>query len=147
MLTSKQTCLSIFNFLTRVHKLASHALSPSPNLTAFLTELALGIRTLLLEHFKKFQVSAVGGILVTKDISKYLELLRSWELEPSFQSSLEVFTEIGNLFVIGPEALKERLRGKAGAASRLWEPGDLRSFVLRRDDAGSVGVQAALSAL
>ena len=124
-----------------------NALSPSPNLVAFLTELALGIRTLLLEHFKKFQVSAVGGILVTKDISKYLELLRSWELEPSFQSSLEVLTEIGNLFVIGPEALKERLRGKAGAIGRLWEPGDLRPYVLRRDDVGSVGVQAALSAL
>ena len=44
--------------------------------------------------------------MVTKDISKYIELLRSWDLDPSFNPSFEVLTEIGNLFVIGPEALK-----------------------------------------
>ncbi|MCJ1419203.1 Exocyst complex component 5 [Xylographa parallela] len=141
------TCLSIFNFLTRVHNLALGALSTSTNLTTFLTELASGIRTLLLDHFKKFQVSAAGGILVTKDISKYIELLRSWELDPAFQPSLEVLTEIGNIFVIGPEALRERLRGKGGAPGGLWEKGDLRPYVLRREDVGSVGVQAVLSAL
>ena len=141
------TCLSIFNFLTRVHKLALAALSSSQNLTTFLTELALGVRTLLLDHFKKFQVSAAGGILITKDISKYNELFRSWDLDPSFAPSIELLTEIGNLFVIGPEALRERLRGKGGVPGGLWEKGDLRPYVLRRDDAGSVGVQSVLSAL
>lgn len=142
-----QTCLSIFNFLTRVHNLALNALTPSQNLTTFLTEIALGVRTLLLDHFRKFQVSAAGGILVTKDISKYIELLKGWEVEPSFQPSLEVLTEIGNIFVIGPEALRERLRGKTGTMGALWEKGDLRPYVLRRDDAGSVGVQSVLNAL
>ena len=123
------------------------AMTASPNLQAFLTEIALGVRSLLLEHFKKYQVSAAGGILVTKDISKYIELLRSWDLDPSFEPSLEVLTEIGNLFVIGPDALRERLRGKGGAAGGLWEKEDLRPYVMRRDDAGSVGVQAVLSAL
>ena len=84
---------------------------------------------------------------MTKDISKYIELLRSWELDPAFQPSLEVLTEIGNIFVIGPEALRERLRGKGGAPGGLWEKGDLRPYVLRREDVGSVGVQAVLSAL
>ena len=84
---------------------------------------------------------------MTKDISKYIELLRSWELDPSFQPSLEVLTEIGNLFVIGPDALRERLRGKGGIPGGLWEKGDLRPYVLRREDAGSVGVQSVLSAL
>ncbi|MCJ1474284.1 Exocyst complex component 5 [Lambiella insularis] len=141
------TCLSIFNFLSRVQNLALNALSPSTNLTSFLTELASGTRSLLLDHFKKFQVSAAGGILVTKDISKYIELLRSWELDPSFKPSLEVLTEIGNVFVIGPEALRERLRGKVGGPGGLWEKRDLRPYVLRRDDAGSVGVQSVLSTL
>ncbi len=84
--------------------------------------------------------------MVTKDISKYNELLRSWELDPSFEPSFEVLTEIGNLFVIGPEALKERLRGK-GAVGGAWDKGDMRPYVLRREDAGSVGVQSVLSAL
>jgi len=83
--------------------------------------------------------------MVTKDISKYIELLRSWELDPSFTPSFEVLTEIGNLFVIGPEALKERLRGKVGGG--FWDKGDMRPYVLRREDVGSVGVQSVLSAL
>lgn len=87
--------------------------------------------------------------MVTKDISKYIELLRSWEIDSSFNASFEVLTEIGNLFVIGPEALKERLRGKGAmnGAGGAWEKGDLRAYVLRREDAGSVGVQSVLSAL
>lgn len=152
------TCLSIFTFLTRLHNLALTALAPSPNLTTFLTELAVNFRSLLLEHFKKFSVNAAGGIMVTKDISKYIELLRSWELDPSFDPSFEVLTEIGNLFVIGPDALKERLRGKGamgssggggggGSGGGSWEKSDLRAYVLRREDVGSVGVQSALSAL
>lgn len=88
--------------------------------------------------------------MVTKDISRYIELLKSWELDASFEPSFEVLTEIGNLFVIGPEALKERLRGKGGAGvggAGAWERGDMRPYVLRREDAGSVGVQSVLSAL
>ena len=81
--------------------------------------------------------------MITKDITKYNELLRSWNLGDSFESSIEVLTEIGNLFVIGPEALRERLRGR-GTTGGLWERGDLRPYVLRREDAGSVGVQSAL---
>lgn len=145
------TCLSIFTFMARFHNLAQTALSPSSsNLTSLLTELAVNFRTALLEHFKKFQVNAAGGIMVTKDISKYIELLRTWELDPSFDPSFEVLTEIGNLFVIGPDALKERLRGKGGGlggAGNTWDRGDLRAYVSRREDAGSVGVQSVLSAL
>jgi len=52
------------------------------------------------------------------------------------------------MFVISPEALRERLRG-FGAVGGLvgMERGELRGFVVRREDAGSVGVQAALSVL
>ena len=85
--------------------------------------------------------------MVTKDITKYIELLRSWQLDSNFDPSLEVLTEIGNLFVIGPDALRERLRAKGGIVGGLWEKGDLRPYILRRDDAGSVGVQSVLSAL
>lgn len=142
-----QTCLSIYTFLVRLHSLVLTALAPSPNFTSFLTEVALGVRALLLEHFKKFQVNAAGGFMVTKDITKYIGLLRSWDLDPSFDPTFEVLTEIGNMFVIGPEALRERLREKGSAVGGLWEKGDMRPYVLRRDDAGSVGIQSVLSAL
>ena len=84
--------------------------------------------------------------MVTKDITKYTELLRSWEVESSFLSSLEVLAEVGHVFVIGPEALRERLRAQKGAGG-LWDQGDMRAYVLRREDVGSVGVQSVLSSI
>ena len=141
------TCQSIFNFLSKVAALTNNALAPSPNLTSFLTEIAVNVRSLLLDHFKKFQVSATGGIMLTKDISKYSELLRGWHLDPSFAPSMEVLTEIGNIFVIGPDALRERLRGRQGAVGGAWDVADLRPYILKREDVNSVGVQSALSAL
>ncbi|MCJ1352339.1 MAG: Exocyst complex component 5 [Icmadophila ericetorum] len=145
------TCLATTTFLTKLHTHALCALTPqSQNLTTFLTEIALGIRTLLLEHFKKFPVNAAGGIVVTKDLAKYIELFRGWGLEEGFEGSLEVLTEIGNLFVVGSEALRERVRGggKVGVGGvGLWDKSDMRAYILRREDVGSVGVQSVLSAL
>ena len=103
------------------------------------------VRSLLLEHFTRFQVSAAGGLMVTKDVSKYAELLRGWGLDPAFEAGLEILPLIGNIFVIGPEALRERLKGKQGAGGALWEKTDLRPYVMRRDDVGSVGIQSVLS--
>ncbi|KAF2724422.1 exocyst complex component Sec10 [Polychaeton citri CBS 116435] len=151
-----QTCHSIFNFLGRLHTRASSSLSGRV-LENFSIELAVGLRTLLLQHFKSYQVSLTGALVVSKDITKYIELLRSWELPQSFDPSLEVLTEIANLFVIGPEALRDRLRNigtsssTAGAAGggglQGVEKSDLRPYVLRREDSGSVGVQAVLNVL
>ena len=149
------TCLSIYTFLSRFYEFALQAFDGS-NLALFLTEIAIGIRTQLIEHFKKFQVNATGALVVAKDIAKYTELLRSWPVDASFSASLEILTEIGNLFVIGPEALKERLRGVgsagaggAGSGSVLAGVGkeNLRPYVLKREDAGSVGIQTVLNSL
>ncbi|KAL8714980.1 MAG: hypothetical protein Q9225_006455 [Loekoesia sp. 1 TL-2023] len=137
------TCQSVYSFLSRLHPLFLSAITPGPNLTSFFLELALGFRSLLFQHFQKFQVNAAGGIMVTKDITKYIEVLRSWELGEQFEGSIEALTEIGHLFVVGPEALRERVRGKAGG----WDRGDLRAFVMRREDIGSIGVQSVLSTL
>ncbi|TKA31760.1 hypothetical protein B0A50_01838 [Salinomyces thailandicus] len=141
------TCRSIFTFLTRIHARASTTLSGRV-LENFSLELALGLRALLLLHFKTYLVSLTGALVVSKDITKYIELLRSWELPSSFDPSLEVLTEIANVFVIGPEALRDRLRAFGGAGGLLGvEKGDLRPYVNKREDSGSVGVQAVLNAL
>lgn len=137
------TCQSVYTFLCRLHPLFLTAITPGQNLNNFFLELALAFRSLLFQHFQKFQVNAAGGIMVTKDLTKYIELLRSWELGEEFEASVEALTEIGHLFVVGPEALRERVRGKAGG----WDRGDLRAFVTRREDVGSIGVQSVLSML
>ncbi|KAG9851568.1 exocyst complex component Sec10, partial [Aureobasidium melanogenum] len=146
------TCLALFNFLTKVHSRAETALSGKV-LDNFLLELALGIRALLLAHFRTYPVSLTGGLIVSKDMAKYIELLKSWKSLPKpFIESLDVLTEIANLFVIGPEALRDRIKGldgvvdKTGAANvgGSIEKADLKPFILMREDARSIGVQSVL---
>ncbi|KAL8650197.1 MAG: hypothetical protein Q9226_005238, partial [Calogaya cf. arnoldii] len=84
-LLQTQTCQTVYTFLSRLHALFLTSLAPGPNLTSFLTELALGFRSLLFAHFQKFQVNAAGGIMVTKDLTKYIEVMRTWELGEEFE--------------------------------------------------------------
>lgn len=146
------TCQAISVFLSRLHRQASHSLSGRA-LQSFSLELAQGLRALLLTHFRAFQVSLTGALVVSKDLTKYIELLRGWALPSSFDPSLDVLTEIANLFVIGPDALRERLRSAGaggtgpGGAAHAWDKADLRPYVLRREDSGTVAVQAVLNGL
>lgn len=138
------TCLSLVTFLNKAHSKASTALD-GPNLTVFSTELAIGIRNLLLEHFRKFNVSAAGGLLVSKDMSKYAELLRGWPLEKHVEESIAILSSVGNLFVVGPEALIERLRD--GSSGTEISPQEFRTYVSKREDASSVQIQSVLNSI
>jgi hypothetical protein len=144
------TCQHLFNFLTKVHSRAETALSGKVLENIFL-ELALGVRALLLAHFRTYPVSLTGGLIVSKDMAKYIELLKSWKSLPRpFIESLDVLTEIANLFVIGPEALRDRIKGLDGgdtasnSSGGKIEKADLKPFILMREDARSIGVQSVL---
>jgi hypothetical protein len=141
------TCQSICMFLNRVASLSGQAID-GQSLEILSSELAMSIRDLLFEHFKKFNVNATGGLMVTKDISKYISTLKQWPLTKEAESSVEVLSEIGNLFIIGPEALRDRSRTiQPGGVGKKLQKADFRAFVLKRDDAGSVGVQSVLAGL
>ncbi|EXK47343.1 hypothetical protein FOMG_00781 [Fusarium oxysporum f. sp. melonis 26406] len=142
-----QTCLSICTFLARVQRLARQAID-GQNSEKFFTELALVILKLLFEHFKKFQVNATGGLMVTQDIAKYVSTMREWPLTKEVGSAVEMLTEIGSLFIVGPEALREKTRTLAASGIRgKLSRADFRAFVQRRDDSGTVGIQSVLSGL
>jgi hypothetical protein len=139
------TCALICTFLSKTSMLANQALDGN-NLELFNSELAICIRDLVFEHFKKFQVNATGGLMVTKDISKYASTLKELGVRKDVETSLEVLGEIGNLFIIGPEALRERSRMvQTGGMGKGLEKADFKAFVYRRDDSGSVGVQSVLA--
>lgn len=143
MVTSEtQACRDVAAFLTRVASQATAALS-GRNLSLFLAELARGLRALVLAHLLKFSISQVGGLSVSKDMNRYVELVRAWptaeELEPG---AMDVLTDVSTLFIIGPEALRDRLRAAAGQDVQ-----ELKMFIARRDDVGTVGVQSVLSGL
>jgi hypothetical protein len=143
------TCLSICTFLSRVTTLSSQAID-GHNLETFSSELALAIYNLLFEHFKKFSVNATGGLMVTKDIAKYVSTMKAWPLTKQVENILEVLTEIGYLFIIGPEALRERSRNlgsnPAAPGKKLLKV-DFKAFVQRREDSSSVGIQSVLAGL
>ncbi len=137
----------ICNFLTRANSVASQALD-GQNLVVFNSELTICIRDLIFEHFKKFQVNATGGLMVTKDMSKYTSTLKEWRLRKDVENSLDILSDIGSIFIIGSEALKERSKNiQAGSMNKGFDKLDFRAFVSRRDDANSIGVQRVLAGL
>ncbi|KAL2158541.1 hypothetical protein VTH06DRAFT_4308 [Thermothelomyces fergusii] len=148
------TCQAICTFLSKVAASARQAID-GRNLEVFSSELALAVHRLLFEHFKKFQVNATGGLMVTKDIAKYVSTVKEWPLTKEVEQGLELLTEVGYLFIIGPEALRERSRnlasGSAGAgasgSARKLGKADFKAFVQKREDASSAGVQSVLSGL
>lgn len=108
--------------------------------------------------------------MVTKDVTRYVELLKSWNIEEDVKAPgglLDVLLEVGSLFVIGPEALRERIRGGA-AGGATGGPGnsgsnsggapaqgkgatlsvqEVRAYVLRREDSNTYAMQSVLNAL
>jgi hypothetical protein len=141
------TCASICTFLAKVAKAAAQAID-GQNLEVFSCELATSVRDLLFEHFKKFQVNATGGLMVAKDMSRYVSTLKDWPLSKEAEGGVELLSEIGNFFIIGPEALRERSRNfQTGGVGRKLQKADFRAFILRRDDSGSVGIQSVLAGL
>ncbi|KAK1986571.1 exocyst complex component Sec10 [Colletotrichum cereale] len=143
------TCLQISQFLSRVAKHAAQAVD-GQNLEVWSSEVALAVLALLFDHFKKFQVNATGGLMVAQDLSKYSSTLKEWSLAPDVETSAELLTDIGSLFIVGPEALREKSRtlaaGPSGQGKKLTKA-DFKAFVQRRDDAGSVGIQSVLAGL
>ncbi|EEH43749.1 exocyst subunit SEC10 [Paracoccidioides brasiliensis Pb18] len=169
------TCAAISTFLTWLHTTILTSLPASgSNIKIFLTEIALGVRTLLLEHFKRFPVNGPGGLMVTKDMTCYADLLRSWDIDDAVKGvggALDVLLEVGSLFVVGSEALRERVRagttatggrdasgsgssrtgGSGGAAQGTPGTGlsvqEVRAYILRREDSGSAGMQSVFNTL
>ncbi|KAL4783872.1 exocyst complex component Sec10-like protein [Aspergillus varians] len=160
------TCASLCAFLARVHDIAVRSLPASgTNLLQLLTEIALGARTLLLEHFKRFVVNGPGGLMVTKDMTQYADLLKSWDIDDQAKAPsgmLDVLLEVGSLFVIGPEALRERIcgPGSSGNGRSGNNPGasgrgtgseaglgvqDVRAYVSRREDSNTSTMQQMLT--
>jgi hypothetical protein len=143
------TCQTICTFLDKLGTAASQAID-GHNLEVFSTELALSVHRLLFEHFKKFQVNATGGLMVTKDIARYVSTMKEWPVTKEAAGVIEVLTEIGYLFIIGPEALRERSRNLGsgpGASGKKLTKADFKAFVQRREDVGSVGIQSVLAGL
>lgn len=165
--SSTVTCSQVLRFLDTFHQQAQSTFSGGgPNLDSLLAEIAVEFRSQLLDHFKKYQVNRLGAIMLVRDISAYVDLLRGWNLGAQFESTLEVLTEIGSLFVLKPEAVKERLRGNPSGGGSQINGGivsadtnlgqsalatvnreNVRPYLLKREDYQDVAMQNLLYGL
>lgn len=133
------TCQAVCQFLTRVATQSTSALS-GRNLELFLAELARGLRSLLLAHVLKFTISVTGGLVLKQDMTRYYEVVLAWPTGEDLQKKdIQILPDVADLYVMSTEALRDRLRGAGSDAQ------ELRVFIAKREDAGSVGVQTALS--
>lgn len=107
--------------------------------------------------------------MVTKDMTQYTDLLKSWDIDDQIKApggALDVLLEVGSLFVIGSEALRERIRGGAPGSAPGSNPGprsgrgggggafagalhvqEVRAYVSRREDSNTAAVQNVLNVL
>lgn len=103
--------------------------------------------------------------MVTKDMTQYADLFKSWDIDETTKGpggALDVLLEVGSLFVIGAEALRERIRGGAtgggpggsrsgnagaGRGEAKLSPQEVRAYILRREDSNTLAMQQVLNTL
>ncbi|KAK4056327.1 Exocyst complex component 5 [Microbotryomycetes sp. JL221] len=129
-----EPCVIVCDFLVRVREAATETLS-GRNLEVFLTEVGVTFHTLLLEHFKKFPISATGGLMLTKDLALYQDTVSTFSL-PALDSRFEMLRQLGNVFIVQPTILKSYLNEQylGRIEKRL-----LRPYVMMRTDYGEYG--------
>ncbi|KAI8076652.1 exocyst complex component Sec10-like protein [Gilbertella persicaria] len=122
-------CMQSIDFITRVYRSAADSLQ-GKNFEAFLRRVGNAFHSMLLEHFKRFYVTPTGGLLVTKDIAKYQEVIRMFKI-PALDERFEMLRQLGNIFVVKPEILKSIL--SEGYLARL-DPSVLYPYLEKRID-------------
>ncbi|KAI5476482.1 exocyst complex component protein [Pseudohyphozyma bogoriensis] len=126
-----EPCIMACDFLVKVREAAVASLS-GKNVEVFLTEVGVTFHTLLLDHLKRFPISATGGLMLTKDLAMYQDTITSFGLS-ALNDRFEMLRQLGNVFIVQPEILKSYLTESylAKIDNRL-----LRPFVMQRTDFG-----------
>ncbi|KAG8883446.1 Exocyst complex component 5 [Tulasnella sp. 331] len=99
-----EPCTACCEGLNKVRDAAHEHLS-GLNRENFLMEVGVSFHSLLLEHLKKFQVSATGGLLLAKDLKAYQDTMASYGL-PALEERFEFIRQLGNIFLVRPDILK-----------------------------------------
>ncbi|KAG6833945.1 hypothetical protein H0H87_007956 [Tephrocybe sp. NHM501043] len=89
----------------------------------------------LLEHFRKFPVSATGGLMLAKDIKSYQDIISTFSI-PALHERFEFIRQLGNVFLVRPEILKsyitENYLGRIDTTL-------LKPYLMLRSDWGQFG--------
>ncbi|WAR59905.1 hypothetical protein PtB15_11B546 [Puccinia triticina] len=130
--THTEACAACSDFLNTTRTIVNQSLS-GKNSEIFLSEVGVVFHSFLLEHLKKFPVSAMGGLMLTKDLTMYQDTIAKFNI-PGLNERYEMIRELGNIFVVQPSILKSYL-GESAMLGRI-DGKLLRPFFLMRVDYG-----------
>ncbi|KAE9410120.1 exocyst complex component Sec10 [Gymnopus androsaceus JB14] len=126
-----EPCVACCDMLEKVRDAAKASLS-GKNLEVFLMEIGISFHSLLLEHLRKFPVSATGGLMLAKDIRMYQDTVSSFGI-PSLTERFEFIRQLGQVFLLSPEILKSYIT--ENYLGRI-EPSLLKPYLSQRSDWG-----------
>lgn len=99
-----EPCVACCEILDKVREAAQQNMS-GKNLEVFLTEIGVSFHSLLLDHLRKFPVSATGGLMLAKDLKSYQDTIALFKI-PSLVERFEFIRQLGNAFLVRPEILR-----------------------------------------
>ncbi|CAD6890336.1 unnamed protein product [Tilletia laevis] len=124
-----EPCSACIEALSKVQTAARANLS-GKNAEVFLSEVGVTFHSLMLDHLKKFAVSATGGLMLTKDLAAYQDAIAGFGIS-ALVDRFEMLRQLGNLFIVQPSVLKSYMR--EGHLASIDEA-LLRPYLLRRTD-------------
>ncbi|KAG6337231.1 hypothetical protein ID866_1861 [Astraeus odoratus] len=99
-----EPCIVCCEILEKVRDAAMQNMN-GKNREVFLTEIGVSFHSLLLDHLRKFPVSATGGLMLAKDLKSYQDTIVSFNI-PSLAERFEFIRQLGNVFLVRPEILR-----------------------------------------
>ncbi|KAG5420026.1 SEC10 [Candida metapsilosis] len=124
-----EACELISEFMSEFYANISVALT-GDNLLNTLLMIGNEFLKLLLEHYKKFFVNSIGGVVLTKDAIRYQAIIDEWDI-PELSEKFQILKEIGNLFTVSSELVNSLVT--EGQLSRM-KPYNVRQYISRRAD-------------
>ncbi|KAG2757458.1 exocyst complex component Sec10 [Suillus brevipes Sb2] len=99
-----EPCVACCEILEKVRDAAIQTIS-GKNREAFLTEIGVSFHSLLLDHLRRYPVSATGGLMLAKDLKSYQDTVASFNI-PALHERFEFIRQLGNVFLVRPEILR-----------------------------------------
>ncbi|CAN6648229.1 exocyst complex component Sec10p [Trichomonascus vanleenenianus] len=127
--TETQACRDIVSFMQSFYENIQESLDGA-NLNTVLIEVGIGLRDLVMEHIKKFNINAPGALILARDIQMYQEVVDSWSIS-ELSESYSILHAIANLYTAQPQAIPSLL--KESMVSQL-KPYVIREYLSRRVD-------------
>lgn len=129
-----EACKSCVKLLERLQEAFRSCLTAG-NYDTVAAEVGVAFHAQLLEHMKKYPVSASGGLVLGKDLAQYQDAVGQFGV-PALGERFEMLRQLGNLFIVQPASLAQYMQDEPHLATldrRL-----LRPYLMKRTDYSAV---------